>query len=568
MSIFDFLSRFTPQKPIDLNLKPVVLIVFDGWGIAPPSNGNAIATAKTPYMNSLLSNYPHGQLIASGESVGLPANEVGNSEVGHLTIGVGRAINQSLVRINTSISDNTFYGNEAFMAAVAHTKKYKSRLHVMGLVSEGNVHSSTAHLKALIEFAKQQQLTDIAFHLFTDGRDAPPNTGLSVIDEIDKLLATLYVGRIASVSGRYYAMDRDARWDRIQKAYEMLTSGKGLEFPSATQAVNTHYEQGKTDEFIEPSVIVVPGEKPLLISDDDAVIFFNFRVDRARQLTMSLTLPDFENLKGFEWGYEVDQGKVKKEQNTGKTFVREKKPANLFFVTMTEYQKKLPVSAIAFPPFLVEHSLAQIVSEHGFSQIHIAESEKERMVTYYFDGLQDTRFTGESVQIVPSPKVGTYDKMPEMNARGVAKEVVRALNTSKYKLIVLNFANPDMVGHTGNFAATVKAIEAVDHALSMVVDKALVVNGSVLITADHGNAEELLSFNATNYFFTTEKGSLETGHSNNPVPFVIINNQLAGKPIELPQGALSDVAPTALALMDLPKPDLMTGNSLLPKLNS
>jgi 2,3-bisphosphoglycerate-independent phosphoglycerate mutase len=560
MSIFDFF-----KKPAVSNIKPVVLVVYDGWGIAPDSEGNAIARAKTPSMKEFASLYPHGELIASGESVGLPANEVGNSEVGHLTIGVGRTIYQSLVRINNSIVDGTYYRNEAFLSALNHIRKTGGKLHIMGLASQGNVHSALPHLMALIEFCKRGELKNVSFHLFTDGRDAPPTTGREVISTVHARLGETGVGRIATISGRYYALDRDARWDRTQKAYEAIVSGMGTAFSDPVVAVDEAYKSGNTDEFVPPSVILGTDGKPSVVSDNDAVIFFNFRVDRPRQLTMSFVLPDFEHLDDFEWGYHHDEGKVNTKAASGPTFKRSKVPQNLFFVTMTEYQKKLPVSAVAFPNNPIDHGLAQIFSESGMNQIHISESEKERMITYYFDGLREAKFDNEDVVVVPSPKVPTYDKKPEMNAWGIVKEVKRALSKSKYHFVMLNFANPDMVGHTGNLEATIKACEVVDGAIGEIAKEVLARDGVLLITADHGNAEELLAYDTLSYFFTTRDGTTETGHSNNPVPFFIISNQLKNKNITLPQGKLADVAPTILDILNIAKPDIMTGKSLYPR---
>lgn len=560
MSIFDFF-----KKPAASNIKPIVLVVYDGWGIAPESEGNAIARAKTPSMKEFASLYPHGELIASGESVGLPANEVGNSEVGHLTIGVGRTIYQSLVRINNSIVDGTYYRNEAFLSALNHIRKTGGKLHIMGLASQGNVHSALPHLMALIEFCKRGELKNVSFHLFTDGRDAPPTTGREVISTVHARLGETGVGRIATIAGRYYALDRDARWDRTQKAYEAIVSGMGTSFSDPIVAVDEAYKSGNTDEFVPPSVILGPDGKPSVVSDNDAVIFFNFRVDRPRQLTMSFVLPDFEHLDDFEWGYHHDEGKVNTKSASGPTFKRSKKPQNVFFVTMTEYQKKLPVSAVAFPNNPIDRGLAQIFSESGMNQIHISESEKERMITYYFDGLREAKFANEDVIVVPSPKVPTYDKKPEMNAWGIVKEVKRALSKSKYHFIILNFANPDMVGHTGNLEATIKACEVVDGAIGEIAKEVLLRDGVLLITADHGNAEELLAYDTLSYFFTTRDGTTETGHSNNPVPFFIISNQLKNKNITLPQGKLADVAPTILDILNIAKPDVMTGTSLYPR---
>jgi 2,3-bisphosphoglycerate-independent phosphoglycerate mutase len=560
MNLFSFLQ--TPKNP-KTDLKPVILLSLDGWGYASEVTGNAIAQAKLPNMNSYSASFPHGLLIASGESVGLPANEVGNSEVGHLTMGTGRVIYQSLKRIGMSIEDGSFFRNEAFLGAATHVKKNNSRLHIMGLVGSGNVHSSLDHFYALIDFCKKQELQDVSMHLFTDGRDAPPKEALSIFEQIEALLTESKVGHIATIAGRYYAMDRDGRWERTKQSYEAMVLARGDSYPSSLEAIKSHYTRNLTDEFIVPSVILDEDGKPSVVSDNDAVIFFNFRVDRSRQLALSFTLPDFENLKGFEWGFEVDQGQAKKDIKSGPTFKREKWPQNLYFATMTEYQKNLPVSAIAFAFHEVTQVLPQILSEAGLKQLHLTESEKERMVTYYFDGMRDTPFPGEDKLIVPSPRIATYDRRPQMSVNDVVRNFKRQLYEEKYHFYMINFANPDMVAHTGNLQATIKACEYVDKAVGELVSEALRFHGTVIITADHGNAEELLTFPNNSFFFTSKEGSRNTDHSNNPVPIYIIGEQFRDKPQELPKGALEDVAPTILGIMDLPKPTVMTGRNLL-----
>jgi 2,3-bisphosphoglycerate-independent phosphoglycerate mutase len=547
------------KQVIENSLKPVVLLILDGWGIAPASEGNAIYKAKTPNWDKYVSTYAYGELIAAGESVGLPANEAGNSEVGHLTLGVGRRILQGLPRINKAIKDTSFFENKAFLAALAYQKKFNSKLHLMGMVSSGTVHSSTEHFLALVEFCQKQGLSDVRMHLFTDGRDAPPQDGLKVITQIEERLSQAQVGRITSIMGRYWAMDRDGKWDRTQRAYEALVLGKGNQAASSIEAIKTSYANGKTDEFIEPVIIGQPNS----IADNDAVIFFNFRVDRPRQLTMAFVFPDFEAIKSVDFGYiPYERERAERTQKiSGTTFKREKILQNLFFVTMTEYQKKLPVSAIAFPPLEIKNSLPEVLSKNGLRQFHLAESEKERMVAFYFDGTHEERFPGEEVAIIPSPRVATYDKKPEMSDFKLVKRFKQEIRKNSYHFFVINFANPDMVAHTGNIPATIKAVEAVDQALGEVVKEILAFNGTLIITADHGNAEELLTFPSTSFYITTDKGAVNTEHSNNPVPILIIGNAVQTR--SLGRGALSDVAPTILAIMNLSMPGEMEGRNLL-----
>src|SRR4030043_2305144 len=378
-------------------LNPTVLIILDGWGIAPPSAGNAITQAKIPNFNKYMSTYPHGQLLASGESVGLPANEVGNTEVGHLNMGTGRVILQDLKRINLAIEKGYIYDNSALLKASSHVKKYKSRLHIMGLVSSGSVHSSINHLYGLLQFCKKEEIPHVFIHMFTDGRDAPPNSSIEIAEKLEMYLETSRIARIASVSGRYYAMDRDRRWSRTEKTYKAMVMGQGVTANSTIEAIKTAYGKGETDEFIEPTVIIGPEGKPEVIEDNDAAVFFNYRVDRPRQLTMAFVMPDFEKLKTFDFGYDPETSKVEGEVKISETFIRQKVPKNLFFVTMTEYQKNLPVSAVAFGPEQVNDPIGRMLSEAGIRQLRMAESEKERFVTYYFNGLKEEPFQGEDV---------------------------------------------------------------------------------------------------------------------------------------------------------------------------
>jgi 2,3-bisphosphoglycerate-independent phosphoglycerate mutase len=565
--MFDFLKKKKSEKIkpkiISGGIKPTVLIVLDGFGIAPASDGNAITKAKTPNLDMFYSTYPHTELIASGESVGLPANEEGNSEVGHLILGSGKVILQSLKRIGKSIEDETFYDKPAFLSAINHVTKYNSALHLMGLVSTGKVHSDIEHFYALLEFCRRKDIKKVYFHLFTDGRDAPPKEGVNIIREIDKRTKELKIGKIATISGRYYAMDRDMRWKRTQKAYEAIVSGVGPTSPSPIDAVKSAYEAGKTDEFIEPTVIVEDGKPVATVDNDDAVIFFNFRVDRPRQLTMAFVMEGFEKIKEFEVEAGPDHDKKERTTVRGPTFKRKKWPKNLFFVTMTQYQKMIRVSAIAFPPIKAQVSLPKVLSDRGLRQLHLTESEKERMVTIYFDGLHEKRLAGEDVLIVPSPKVATYDKKPEMSVYKIVAELKKALEKNVYNFIVMNFANPDMVAHSGNIKATIKAIEHVDKALGEAAEQILAYGGALFVTADHGNAEELLTFPSKNYFFTTHEGKVNTDHSNNPVPLLVISNNFQGKPLKLPRGTLADVAPTILTYMGMEVPDEMTGKDLL-----
>lgn len=548
-------------------IKPVVLVVLDGFGIAPHSEGNAITSAKKPNFDSYWNKFPHGELLASGESVGLPANEVGNTEVGHLTLGAGRIMLQYLKRIDLAIEKGQIYDNQALLEAASHVKSNNSKLHIMGLVSSGSVHSSIGHLYGLLEFCKKEEIPRVYLHIFTDGRDAAPNASLEVVEKLESYLETTRVAKIASVSGRYYAMDRDKRWSRTEKTYKAMVLGQGVTANSAVEAIKAAYAKGQTDEFIEPTILINSGNKPELIEDNDAAIFFNYRVDRPRQLTMAFVLPDFENLKSFHFGSDPDTNVEEGEVKISNTFVRQKVPKNLFFVTMTEYQKNLPVSAVAFGPEYVSDPLGKMISESGLRQLHMAESEKERFVTYYFNGKKEGPFEGEDVLIVPSPKVETYDKKPEMSLPKLVSECTKQIKRDLYGFVVINFANPDMVAHSGDLKTSISAIEIVDKYLGKLVETVLDCDGTVLVTADHGNAEELITYPSSSFYFTSDKGSINTEHSNNPVPLLVINNSLKGNRTILPKGGLSDLAPTILKLLNIQIPQGMTGNDLMASLS-
>ena len=572
--MFNLLSIFqrSAKTPRKSQLKPVVLLILDGYGIAPPSVGNAITQAKRPNLISYPKLFPHGEIIASGESVGLPANEVGNTEVGHLTLGAGRVIDQDLVRINKSIKDGSYYDNPAFAKLLDHLRKKNSaKLHIAGLVSEGNVHSSMAHFWATMEFCKRNRVGNVCLHLFTDGRDAAPQEGIGIIDKIDSYIKNNKIGSICTVSGRYYAMDRDGRWDRTKLAYDAMTLGRGVPAKNASEAIKQSYLEGKTDEFIVPTVMTKEDGTPVATVDDgDAFFFINFRIDRPRQLTMAFVMPNFETLREFEFGkdpeHEGKQAGVVKF--VGGTFKREKVVKDLLFATMTEYQEGLPVGAIAFPKVVVTNTLAETISKHGLAQLHMAESEKERFVTYYFDGQREERFPKEEAAIIPSPKVATYDLKPEMSVYGLVEEFKRRSNEGKYSFFVMNFANADMVGHTGNIPAAIKAVEHEDRAVGEVVNWTLALGGSIIITADHGNAEEMLTYPTTSFFITTEKGKVNTDHSNNPVPVYIISEAFRGKAYNLRRGVSSDIAPTILHIAGIEKPSAMTGKSLLEQIST
>lgn len=539
-------------------IKPVVLIILDGWGIAPPGPGNATTLAKTPNIQSYLASFPHGKIQASGEAVGLPHNEKGNSETGHLNIGAGRIVYQDLPRINMAIADGSFFQIPAFSEAIDHARTNGSNLHLLGLIGQGGVHSSLEHLYALLRLCREQNFEHVFFHLFTDGRDSPPNSSLLFLDQIRSQIDSFGIGQVATLMGRYYAMDRDNRWERTEKAYNALTKGVGEIANDPKTAVNLSYQKGISDEFIEPIIftdtsgIVLPR-----IKENDAVVFFNFRIDRPRQLTKSFVVPDFEKLVGQKIQFDPYAEKYFKKtyvpQQITNIFSRGPKINNLFFVTMTEYEKNLPVK-VAFPPISVELTLGRILSERGLRQLRITESEKERFVSYYFNGQRELPFTGEERLIIPSPNVSTYDQQPAMSIRELTKTVTKKIAERTYDFILINFANPDMVGHTGVLEAGIKACEVVDECLGMVVRAVKNVGGISLVTADHGNIEEMINL---------QTGQVDTEHSANPVPLALIGNSLIGKNPTLSSGILADIAPTILKLLEINVPTQMSGRNLL-----
>ena len=568
--MFEFLlprkkpEAIKPLGPVAGKIKPVVLLVLDGFGIAPPSSGNAISQAKTPNLARIYQEFPHSQLIASGESVGLPANEVGNTEVGHLTLGAGRVILQDLKRINSTIEDQSLFVNQELVKVADHVKKHDSKLHLFGLIGSGHVHSSVEHLKALTTFCRRHGLKKVCLHLFTDGRDSPPNEGITILANIQNDIKDTESIQIASIAGRYYAMDRDRRWSRTQLAYDAITQGIGPQSELPGAALTNYYNNNLTDEFIPPTVIT-RNQRPIgTVDDNDAVIFFNFRVDRAIQLTSAFTIPDFEKLdltNLFKPAEEVSQ--VEQQKTAGNTFKRAKIASNVHFTTMTRYHRDLPVAGVLFDNEKISGGLSETLSLRGLNQLHMSESEKERFVTYYFSGLKEQPFKGEDKIIVPSPKVATYDKKPEMSAFEVLEKFRDSLNESKYNFHIINVANPDMVAHSGNIKATIKAIEFTDSIVGGYLNLVLAYDGILIITADHGNAEELLTYPSHSFFFTSAEGKISTDHSNNPVPFILAGNKFRGKTQNLKNGALCDVAPTILSLMIIEKPKEMTGTSLL-----
>lgn len=521
-------------------VKPTFLIILDGWGENPSYEGNAIAQANTPTIDKFSRYYPQTLLQASGISVGLPWGEMGNSEVGHLTLGAGRVIYQNLPRITLSIQDGSFFRNKALGTAMENTIKNNGALHLMGLASNGGVHSSLDHLYALVELARNKKLEKIFLHLFTDGRDAPPQIGEKVIEEIEMRLKEYGCGQIASLCGRYYAMDRNDNWNRTEKAYNLLTAGGGKKEKNALEAIRHSYQAGITDEFIEPTAIESPEGKPYLVEEKDSLIFFNFREDRARQLTKAFSLPTFSK------------------------FPRKKYLPEIEFVSLIQYEEALPVR-VAFPPIAIKNCLGEMISQAGLHQLRIAETEKYAHVTYFFNGGQEEPFPNEDRILVPSQSVSTYDKMPEMSALSIAERAVKELGKGKYSFFLINFANPDMVGHTGNIKAATSAIETVDECLGKLIPQILKLNGAVFITADHGNAEEM----------TNPRTEIaDTEHSTFPVPLwhITAKNQRQRSESEIMRGKndikgiLADVAPTILASMNLKPPPEMTGQNLLETL--
>ena len=503
-------------------------MILDGWGINPSANGNAVRIARTPFLDRLKNEYPATRLVCSGKDVGLPEGVMGNSEVGHLNIGAGRVVYQDLLRIDMAIEDGSFYTNKAFNALLAQIKKNDSCLHLMGLASDAGVHSQLDHLFALLDHAKQNEINRVYVHAITDGRDTPPESGAGYLVQLQKHIQSNGSGQIASVCGRYYAMDRDNRWERIEKAYRLYVDGQGIKTDDPVNALKTAYEKQETDEFIQPVVVTGSDDLPLAtIGDRDGVIFFNFRADRAREITRALTDEEFDH------------------------FSRARKPELCGYVCMTTFDESFDLP-VAFPPVHLDGILGEVISRAGMHQLRIAETEKYAHVTYFFNGGEEQPFPKEDRCLIPSPRnIPTYDLKPEMSAYEVTNEVIERLNSEKYNLVVLNFANMDMVGHTGNLDAAVKACEAVDQCVKRIINRNSELGGITLVTADHGNSEKMVS----------EDGGPFTAHTVNPVPFILVDDQRNNA--ILSPGRLGDIAPTILELMGIKKPEQMTGRSLI-----
>ncbi len=539
--------------------KFVILAILDGWGIAPDSPGNAISQSKTVNMDKFWLSYPHTRMDASGQAVGLPRGEDGNTETGHINLGAGRIVYQDLERINMSIADGSFFQNPALVGAVEHAKKNNSNLHLMGLVGAGGVHSNLDHLFALIHLSALMSFDRLFIHVFTDGRDSPPTAAKTYLKRLEQVLEKEKVGKIASIMGRYWAMDRDQRWERTKRAYNALTKGEATLVSSPEEAVDLSYNEGKTDEFIEPSVIKNENGQPLItIKDNDAIIFYNFRIDRPRQLTKAFVFNDFKKANII-----FDNESLKEKEvipiSPVDPFERGRTLDNLFFVTLTDYGKSINEEGAkpAFPPEVIEDTLSHSFSIAGLKQLKITESEKERFVTFYFNGLREQAFPDEDRIIIPSPKVPTYDQKPEMSAYELTDTLISKVQESFYKFVVVNFPNADMVGHTGNIGAAVKAVEIIDECIGKVANFVLAHEGALIITADHGNAEEMINLST---------GEIDTEHSVNPVPFIVISHNLMSKPQMLRSGILADIAPTILTLMNLPIPSNMSGRNLLAEM--
>ncbi len=518
--------------------RPFVLVIMDGWGINPRKEGNAIALARTPTIDRLAREWPHTAVRTSGEAVGLPEGQMGNSEVGHQNIGAGKRVLQDYTRVSESIKDGTFFHNPALLKAVAHVKKNGSALHLCGLLGNGGVHAHESHLEALLQLAHMHDIERVYIHSFTDGRDSSPTGGIEFMQRLQARATEIggeHAAKVATVSGRYYAMDRDNRWDRTGMAYFAMTRGEGLQANSAIAAIQQSYDRHVTDEFILPTVVMEEGKPVAVVQAGDALIHYNFRPDRARQLTKAFVMPDLP------------------PQAAGK-FNRGPRLADLRYVMMTEYEEGLDAD-VAYRADEVEMPLARVISEQGMRQFHTAETEKYAHVTYFINGRRETPFPGEDRVLVPSPRVPTYDLQPEMSAAGVTDTAVEHIRGGQYDLVIMNYANADMVGHTGVIEAAIKAVETVDTGIGRVVEATLAVGGGLLITADHGNAEQLIDY---------KTGKPFTAHTTNPVPLYFVAPQLAQAKLRA-GGILADVAPTILDVLHIAQPKDMTGRSLVTR---
>ena len=509
-----------------MNKKLTMLMILDGFGMNNNAEGNSIKIANTPNIDNLMKKNPTTEIHTSGLDVGLPEGQMGNSEVGHTNIGAGRIVYQELTRITKEIEEGDFFSNPELVKAIENCKEHGTKLHIMGLLSDGGVHSHNRHLYALLELAKRKDFEDVYVHCFLDGRDTPPASAENYLAELEKKMAEKGVGKIASISGRYYSMDRDKRWERVEKSYQALVNGIGEKETSSIIAIEKSYQKEVFDEFVEPTLICNNDEPIATIQKNDSVIFFNFRPDRAREITRTLVDPDFD---GFKRDY-----------------------FPVYFVCFTQYDATLPNVHIAFKPTTLENTFGEYISKKGLTQLRIAETEKYAHVTFFFNGGEEKQYPGEDRILVPSPKVATYDLKPEMSAKEVTEKVIEAIQSQKYNCIILNYANPDMVGHTGNLEATVKAIETIDDCVGKVVEEVNKVQGVLLMTADHGNAEQMIDY---------VTGEPHTAHTTNPVPFILVGKEDA----KLKPGRLADLAPTMLDIMGLEKPKEMTGESIIVK---
>ena len=506
--------------------KLTMLVIIDGWGINEKEEGNAAKLANTPNLDSLFNQYPNNRIHTSGLDVGLPNGQMGNSEVGHMNIGAGRIVYQEFTRISKSIEDGYFFKKQEFIDAINYAKEHNTKLHIYGLLSDGGVHSHNTHLYALLKLCKEQDFDRVFVHCFLDGRDTPPSSAENYIIELEEKMKEIGVGKIASIMGRYYAMDRDKRWERVKLAYDALVNGEGQKANSAVDAIEASYQKEEFDEFVKPTLVTnSEGEPIATIKENDAIIFFNFRTDRAREITRSIVDPNFD-------GFEVNHFNTK-------------------YVCMTEYDATMPNVEVAFKPEKLTNNFGEYISKHGYTQLRIAETEKYAHVTFFFNGGEEVEYEGEHRILVNSPKVATYDLQPEMSAYEVTDRVVDVIRANETDAIILNYANCDMVGHTGSLEAAIKAVEAVDECIGRVAAEVLKVDGQLIIIADHGNCEQMIDY-------TT--GDPHTAHTTNPVPIILVTNH---PELKIAEGRLADIAPSMLDLMGLEKPEEMTGRSLI-----
>ncbi|MBR3280462.1 MAG: 2,3-bisphosphoglycerate-independent phosphoglycerate mutase [Clostridia bacterium] len=506
--------------------KLTMLVIIDGWGINEKEEGNAAKLANTPNLDSLFNQYPNNRIHTSGLDVGLPNGQMGNSEVGHMNIGAGRIVYQEFTRISKSIEDGYFFKKQEFIDAINYAKEHNTNLHIYGLLSDGGVHSHNTHLYALLKLCKEQDFDRVFVHCFLDGRDTPPSSAENYIIELEEKMKEIGVGKIASIMGRYYAMDRDKRWERVKLAYDALVNGEGQKASSAVDAIESSYQKEEFDEFVKPTLVTNgEGEPIATIKENDAIIFFNFRTDRARELTRAIVDPNFD-------GFEVKHFDTK-------------------YICMTEYDATMPNVEVAFKPEKLTNNFGEYISKHGYTQLRIAETEKYAHVTFFFNGGEEVEYPGENRILVNSPKVATYDLQPEMSAYEVTDRVVDVIKANETDAIILNYANCDMVGHTGSLEAAIKAVEAVDECVGRVAAEVLKVDGNLIIIADHGNCEQMIDY-------TT--GDPHTAHTTNPVPIILVTNH---PELKVAEGRLADIAPSMLDLMGLEKPEEMTGRSLI-----